>query len=276
MAEAEPLEMAYISEVILKKRKHKEESIALTRKSQLELGQHGGKKRKVEDIKRPEQLVREFREREVDLIRMKQRTKRAKSALSTPNSKLLFVIRLHGKNDMHPKTRKILYNLRLTRIFHGVFLKASPGVLELLQKVEPYVTYGSLEWFIVRSSKVTLSMPNRLVKYVRSNAKYPNAKNVSSLIYKKGYGKIDNKRVPLIDNNIIEQALGKHGMLCLEDIVHEVANGGPHFREILNFLGPFSLNKPKEGLQGKRALFKDGGDTGNRENQINDLIDKMN
>ncbi|KAJ6388114.1 hypothetical protein OIU77_026645 [Salix suchowensis] len=65
----------------------KEESIALTRKSQLELGQHGGKKRKVEDIKRPEQLVREFREGELDLIRMKQRTKRAKSALSTPNSK---------------------------------------------------------------------------------------------------------------------------------------------------------------------------------------------
>ncbi|KAG6783194.1 hypothetical protein D5086_007416 [Populus alba] len=247
MAEAEPLEMAYISEVILKKRKHKEESIALTRKTQLELGQHGGKKRKVEDIKRPEQFVREFRDRELDLIRMKQRTKGAKSALSTPNSKLLFVIRLHGKNDMHPKTRKILYNLRLTRIFHGVFLKASPGVLELLQKVEPYVTYG-----------------------------YPNVKNVSDLIYKKGYGKIDNKRVPLIDNNIIEQALGKYGILCLEDIVHEVANAGPHFREILNFLGSFSLNKPKEGLQGKRALFKDGGDTGNRENQINDLIDKMN
>ncbi|KAL9386541.1 hypothetical protein Peur_019665 [Populus x canadensis] len=247
MAEAEPLEMAYISEVILKKRKHKEESIALTRKTQLELGQHGGKKRKLEDIKRPEQLVREFRDRELDLIRMKQRTKRAKSALSTPNSKLLFVIRLHGKNDMHPKTRKILYNLRLTRIFHGVFLKASPGVLELLQKVEPYVTYG-----------------------------YPNVKNVSDLIYKKGYGKIDNKRVPLIDNNIIEQALGKYGTLCLEDIVHEVANAGPHFREILNFLGSFSLNKPKEGLQGKRALFKDAGDTGNRENQINDLIDKMN
>uniref|UniRef100_A0A6M2EHR2 Ribosomal protein L30 ferredoxin-like fold domain-containing protein n=1 Tax=Populus davidiana TaxID=266767 RepID=A0A6M2EHR2_9ROSI len=247
MAEAEPLEMAYISEVILKKRKHKEESIALTRKTQLELGQHGGKKRKVEDIKRPEQFVREFRDRELDLIRMKQRTKGAKSALSTPNSKLLFVIRLHGKNDMHPKTRKILYNLRLTRIFDGVFLKASPGVLELLQKVEPYVTYG-----------------------------YPNVKNVSDLIYKKGYGKIDNKRVPLIDNNIIEQALGKYGILCLEDIVHEVANAGPHFREILNFLGSFSLNKPKEGLQGKRALFKDGGDTGNRENQINDLIDKMN
>ena len=32
---------------------------------------------------------------------------------------------------------------------------------------------------------------------------------MSDLIYKKGYGKIDNKRVPLIDNNIIEQVLDK-------------------------------------------------------------------
>jgi large subunit ribosomal protein L7e len=63
MAEAEPLEMAYISEVILKKRKHKEESIALTRKTQLELGQNGGKKRRMDDIKRPEQFVREFRDK---------------------------------------------------------------------------------------------------------------------------------------------------------------------------------------------------------------------
>ncbi|KAI5600708.1 hypothetical protein POPTR_001G047400v4 [Populus trichocarpa] len=247
MAEAEPQALTYVPEVILKKRKHKEESIALTRKTQLELGQNGGKKRRMDDIKRPEQFVREFRDKELDLIRMKQRTKRAKSALSIPNSKLLFVIRVHGKNDMHPKTRNILYKLRLTRIFHGVFLKATQGVLELLQKVEPYVTYG-----------------------------YPNLKNVSDLIYKKGYGKIDNKRVPLIDNNIIEQALGKHGIVCLEDIVHEVANAGPHFKEIISFLGSFSLNKPKEGLLGKKALYIDGGDTGNRENQINDLINKMN
>uniref|UniRef100_A0A6N2KFT5 Uncharacterized protein n=1 Tax=Salix viminalis TaxID=40686 RepID=A0A6N2KFT5_SALVM len=56
MAEGEPLALTYIPEVILKKRKHKEESIALTRKNQLELGQHGGKKKKVDDIKRPNSL----------------------------------------------------------------------------------------------------------------------------------------------------------------------------------------------------------------------------
>lgn len=58
--------------------------------------------------------------------------------------------------------------------------------------------------------------------------------------------------------------------------MHEVVNAGPHFKEIISFLGSFSLNKPKEGLMGKKALYIDGGDTGNRENQINDLINKMN
>ena len=43
---------------------------------------------------------------------------------------------------MHPKTRKILYNLRLRKVFSGVFVKATEGVIEMLQKVEPYVTYG--------------------------------------------------------------------------------------------------------------------------------------
>lgn len=43
---------------------------------------------------------------------------------------------------MHPQTRKILYSLRLTRLFRGVFLKVNEGVMERLKKVEPYVTYG--------------------------------------------------------------------------------------------------------------------------------------
>ncbi|KAJ4845421.1 hypothetical protein Tsubulata_032362 [Turnera subulata] len=248
MAEEETKQLAYIPEVVLKKRKHKEESIALTRKTQLELGKYGGeKKRKVEDIKRPEQFIKEFRERELDLIRMKHRLKRRKSAVLRPNSELLFVIRINGNNQMHPRTRKILSSLRLRKLFHGVFTKATPGVLEMLQKVEPYVTYG-----------------------------YPNIKNVKEVIYKKGSGRIGDQRFPLIDNNIIEQALGKYGILCLEDIVHEIVKVGQHFKEITKFLEPFALNKPKEGLQGKKKLYKDGGDAGIREHQINDLISKMN
>ncbi|XP_039043270.1 60S ribosomal protein L7-1-like [Hibiscus syriacus] len=79
---------------------------------------------------------------ELDLIRMKQRAKMPKSVIPKLRSKLLFIIRIQGKNDMHPKTRNILYRLRLRKVFSGLFVKATEGVTEMLQKVEPYVTYG--------------------------------------------------------------------------------------------------------------------------------------
>lgn len=51
----------YIPEVILKKRKNRDE-LAFIRKKQLELGNFGKKKqKKVSDIKRPEDFVLEFR-----------------------------------------------------------------------------------------------------------------------------------------------------------------------------------------------------------------------
>ncbi|KAE8669882.1 60S ribosomal protein L7-1 [Hibiscus syriacus] len=81
---------------------------------------------------------------------------------------------------MHPKTRKILYKLRLRKVFSGVFVKATKGVIDMLQKVEAWshVTYG-----------------------------YPNLKSVKDLVYKKGYARGDKKADPLTDNNIIEQVL---------------------------------------------------------------------
>ncbi|KAE8723744.1 hypothetical protein F3Y22_tig00011761pilonHSYRG00080 [Hibiscus syriacus] len=35
-----------------------------------------------------------------------------------------------------------IVRLRLRKVFSGVFVKATEGVMEMLQKVEPYVTYG--------------------------------------------------------------------------------------------------------------------------------------
>ncbi|KAK3018869.1 hypothetical protein RJ639_004434 [Escallonia herrerae] len=245
MADEEPKPLTYIPEVILKKRKNNEEW-AIRRKLQLE---QRVKKSKGDNfvIKKPEQFIREYRDKELDLIQMKYRGKRQRRTIWTPESKLLFIIRIQGKNDMHPKTRKLLYSLRLRKIFSGVFVKASERILEILQKVEPYVAYG-----------------------------YPNLKNVNDLIYKKGLAKVDKQRVPLTDNNMIEQALGQYGIICIEDIVNEIANVGKHFKEVTSFLCPFALNKPEKALQGKKKPYKDGGDSGNHEDHINDLISTMN
>ncbi|KAK3183809.1 hypothetical protein Dsin_031095 [Dipteronia sinensis] len=226
MAEEEAKPLAYIAETVLKKRKSTE-AFALARKAQLESG--GGNMNTIRKRRRRFTILNDLNNSlnsletsngkmiasipvELDLIRMKQRGKKSKSATVKPKSELLFIVRIQGKNDMHPKTRKILY---------------------------------------------------------------PNLKNVKELIYKKGYGNLENQRVPLTDNNIIEQALGKYGIICIEDMVHEIANVGPHFKEVITFLGPFFLNKP-EGLLGKKQPYKDGGEAGNREDHINELIEKMN
>ncbi|KAL1809754.1 hypothetical protein ACET3Z_026744 [Daucus carota] len=240
--------ITYINEVILKKRRTNEDW-AIRRKQQLE----ERVKRSKQDnfvIKKPDQFVREYRDKELDLIQMKQRGSRLnqrKRAFEVPESKLLFVIRIQGKNDMHPKTRQLLYSLGLRQIFSAVFLKANDRTMKILHKVEPYITYG-----------------------------YPNFKSVNELIYKKGLAKIKKERVPLTDNNVIEQAMGKYGIICIEDIINEIANVGKHFKEVTRFLCPFKLNKPEKALQGKKKRYSDGGDTGNRDTQINELISKMN
>lgn len=246
MADGEAQPLAYIDETVLKKRKNNEEW-AIKRRERIATQKKANKDRAKSAIKRPEQFVQEYRDKELDFVRMKRRLKLSKISTMDLKSNLLFVIRIQGTKDMHPTTRKTLKRLRLRQILNGVFLKANESNLKMLLSVDPFVAYG-----------------------------YPNAKSVRDLIYKKGCGKIDNQRVPLTDNNVIEEALGKSGIICLEDIVNEITTVGPHFKDVCSFLWPFKLKKP-ESLHGlKKKHFKDGGDSGNREEHINEFLKKLN
>ena len=85
----------------------------------------------------------------------------------------------------------------------------------------------------------------------------PSVKTVRELVYKRGHGKVDGNRVRLTDNDIIEKSLGKHGIICIEDLVHEIVTVGPHFKEASNFLWPFKLNNPNGGWHSKTNHFID-------------------
>ncbi|ONM00324.1 60S ribosomal protein L7-2 [Zea mays] len=148
---------------------------------------------------------------------------------------------------MHPKTRKILQLLRLRQIFNGVFLKVNKATIDMLRRVDPYDAYG-----------------------------YPNLNSVRELIYKRGYGNLNKQRIPLSNNQVIEEGLDKQKIICVEDLVHEIMTVGPHFKEANNFLWPFKLKAPLGGLKKKRNHYVEGGDAGNRENYINELIKRMN
>ena len=149
---------------------------------------------------------------------------------------------------MAPKPRKILQLLRLLQINSGVFVRVTKATQQMLRLVEPYVTYGE-----------------------------PNLKTVRELIYKRGYGKVSHQRIPLANNQVIEENLGKYGIVCIEDLIHEIYTVGPNFKQASNFLWPFKLSNPTGGFRPRKFKhFIEGGDLGNREDKINNLIRQMN
>ncbi|KAF2325669.1 hypothetical protein GH714_032441 [Hevea brasiliensis] len=237
---------AFIPESVLKKRKRSEDWALLKIQELKTKKEKNAENRKI-IFKRAEQYGKEYREQERELINLKREAKLKGGFYVEPEAKLLFIIRIRGINAMDPKTRKILQLLRLRQIFNGVFLKVNKATMNMLHKVEPYVTYG-----------------------------YPNLKSVRELIYKRGYGKLNKQRIALTDNSIIEQALGNFGIICMEDLIHEIMTVGPHFKEANNFLWPFKLSAPSGGLKKKRNHYVEGGDAGNREDYINELIRRMN
>ncbi len=104
---------------------------------------------------------------------------------------------------------------------------------------------------------------------------YPSRRTISKLIYKRGSGKVENRRIPLTDNSIVEEVLGKYGITCVEDLIHEIVTCGPHFKQANNFLCPFKLSSPKKGFEKKRHPYQNGGAWGNREEKINELALRM-
>lgn len=197
-------------------------------------------------LKRAEQYVAEYRKAEVDTIAAKRAAREAGNYFVEPEAKLAFVVRIRGINGVSPKVRKVLQLLRLRQINNATFVKLNKATLQMLQMIKPYIAWG-----------------------------YPNLKSVKELIYKRGHGKINKQRIALTENSLIEEALGQHGIVCMEDLIHEILTVGPHFKEANNFLWPFKLNSAKGGMENKLQHFAEGGQAGNREKFINNLIQRM-
>ncbi|XP_057514920.1 60S ribosomal protein L7-4-like isoform X1 [Actinidia eriantha] len=246
MTEAQAKQGCAVPESILKKQKRNEEWALKKKEEHAALKTKNAENRKL-IFNRAKQYSEEYDEQQKELIQLKREARLKGGFYVNPEAKLLFIIRIRGINAMHPKTRTILQLLRLRQIFNGVFLKVNKATMNMLHRVEPYVTYG-----------------------------YPNLKSVRELIYKRGYGKLNKQRIALTDNSVIEQGLGKHEIICIEDLIHEIMTVGPHFKEANNFLWPFKLKAPLGGLKKKRNHYVEGGDAGNREDYINELIRRMN
>ncbi|EFQ25069.1 60S ribosomal protein L7 [Colletotrichum graminicola M1.001] len=236
-----------VPETLLKKRKSQEKARA-ERNAATEKRKAANKEKRNVIFKRAEKYIAEYRDAEREKIRLSRVARENDSAYVPAEAKLIFLIRIKGINKIAPKPRKILQLLRLLQINNGVFIKVTKATTEMIKIIEPWVAYG-----------------------------YPNLKSVKELIYKRGYGKVNKQRVALTDNAIIEESLGKYGIVCMEDLIHEIYTVGPNFKQASNFLWPFKLSNPTGGFRPRKFKhFIEGGDLGNREEKINALIRQMN
>lgn len=142
---------------------------------------------------------------------------------------------------------KVIQMLRLRKLFSGTFVKISNTSVAMLKVVEPYVAWG-----------------------------FPNLKSVRELILKRGQTRIGRRRVPLTDNTFIEKHMGHHGIICLEDLIHEIYSVGKSFRAANNFLQPFKLSVARHAARDKAGLLKDLGAPGFRNVDINGIIRQLN
>ncbi|KAF0517026.1 60S ribosomal protein L7 [Gigaspora margarita] len=240
-------EQIRVPETLLKKRKN-QEKIAAEKAAALVKKREEAKKSRRTIFKRAEKYVKEYRAAERQEIRLRRQAKACGNFYVPAQPKLAFVIRIKGINHIPPKPRKILQLLRLIQINNGVFVRLTKATKQMLQLVTPYVAYGE-----------------------------PNLKSVRELIYKRGFAKVNKQRVPITDNAIIEQNLGKFGIICIEDLVHEIYTVGPNFKQANNFLWPFKLSNPNGGWSTRKFRhYVEGGDFGDREDRINSLIHRMN
>jgi large subunit ribosomal protein L7e len=95
------------------------------------------------------------------------------------------------------------------------------------------------------------------------------------LLNKRGSFKAENNEVQELDNEMIENHLGKFNILCTEDIVHELSNCGDHFNHVMNFLGFFLLSKTEEVKDKVNIPFSKGGNQGFRGDNMDELLKKM-
>merc|ERR1711918_75983 len=245
LAKSQAMAPTPVPESVLKKRAT-QEKLAAEAATAAAAAKTARKEKRIQAYKNAEKYTKEYRALAKQRVRMHRQAKAAGNHFVDAEAKLIFVVRIRGLADLHPKVKKILQIMRLRQMNMGVFMKSSKAATEMLTRVEPYLSYG-----------------------------YPSLKTVRDLIYKRGFGKINKQRLPLNDNAVVEQGLGEKGIMCMEDLVHEIFTVGPNFREANNFLWPFKLRPAKGGQAKKRKGFCEGGQAGNREDLMNKLIANM-
>ena len=179
-----------------------------------------------------------------DVVASSRKRKRAAAAKKGGGSdeSLLLVVRVRSTKGVAKEVAAYFTRLRLHSINSAVFVRlsgtGSKSMRDCLEIIKPYVVFGT-----------------------------PSKRVVRDLIFKRGFARLGNnapdskkkarKHTTLSNNSVVEAELGDVGIICLDDIVHEICTVGEYFDRVNRFLMPFSLAAPSAPFK-KRILHVDG------------------
>ncbi|KAI8339616.1 ribosomal protein L30, ferredoxin-like fold domain-containing protein [Chlamydoabsidia padenii] len=213
-----------VPEVWLRKRKQVDKQNIQNKRQQKEHQQQQRKSLRTQ-FTRADTLIKQRKEvlQEASRLRSLNRHLAKSKNKDDEPEKLLLVVRSdnnYNKRKIHKQVLEVLKELRLTKVHSAVFLRTStPDIKLKLQQIRPYVFMGTPSLDSVRNL-----INKRAHTVVKSNSN-------------------KEKIVPVSDNAMVEEALGDVGVICVEDIIHEIINGDKDtFEKVTNYLAPFELN----------------------------------
>lgn len=148
-------------------------------------------------------------------------------------------VRIRGHVNVHPKIKKTLELLNLTRANHCVLLPENKSMKGMLQVAKDYVTWGEVT-----------------------------DETITKLLEKRGKGPGDNTLTEQFLQNVSSyksfQALAK-----------DIAADKVQLTEIPEVKPVFRLHPPVKGFEGIKRSFVNNGALGYRSKEINTLINRM-
>ena len=197
-------------------------------------------------------MVKNYREKQKSHSAYKYRLKTSNKILDlkydqTKEHLPIIIIRICGQWERIPKEiQLILSKLNLKQLNNAIILFYNKENFKMVKLIESYVTWGFIN------------------KYM-----------IEDLLRKRGSVTFGNNEPNELDNVDIENALGKLGIVCIEDIIFELTKETKNAKDVLNYLGYFKLETNDEGFDKANISFEKGGNQGFRGDKINALLKKM-
>lgn len=152
----------------------------------------------------------------------------------------LLVIRVRGLPGIRRDIQDTMDMLHLVRLYHAVLIPQTPSFIGMIQKSKDYITWGE-----------------------------PTLDTLESLLKKRGRLS-GNKR--LTDEFVKENTSFK----SISELAKAIFESKIRIDEIPRLKPVFRLHPPKKGFDGKKMrAYKNGGITGYRGSEINDLVLRM-